>query len=130
MNSLEWLEVLVSFSLQVALLTLVTMAIERSCHNSQLKSKLWTTCFVSILALFATAMLFPLAKWFQPWQTFAPNELMQVATAESKLGIGLLSVWMIGSSIAFSNWIISTLRLERMIRHAEPLADLDSRLCT
>ncbi len=103
------------------------MAIERSCRNSQLKSKLWTTCFVSILALFATALLFPHAKWFQPWQTFAPNELMQVATAESKLGIGLLSVWMIGSSIAFSNWIICVLRLERMIRHAEPLTNADSQ---
>ncbi len=127
MNSLEGLEVVVSFSLQVALLTLTTLVVERSCCNSRLKSRLWTTCFVSLLALFAAALLFPHAKWFQPWQTFEPSELMQVATAESKLGIVLLSGWIIGSGLAFLSWFANTVRLEQMIRHAEPLTKADSQ---
>lgn len=127
MNSLEWLQFILSYLLQVSLVIALAMGLERWSTASRLKARIWTICYVSILMLFLTGIVLPRLQWFHPWSTLQPKDLFYVATAEDTAGRILLAIWVLGASVVATRWILHFLMLQRLLRSCPRLPALEYR---
>lgn len=127
MNSLEWLQFILSYLVQVSLVIAFAMGLERWSTASRLKARIWTVCYVSILMLFLTGIVLPRLQWFHPWSTLQPKELVFVATAEDMAGRFLLAIWVLGASVVTARWILHFIMLQRMLRSCPRLPAAEYR---
>lgn len=129
MNSLQWLQFILSYFIQVSLVVAAAMALERWTHSATIKTRIWTVCFVSLLGLLAVGLLLPRLNWFHPWSRLGPNELLTVANAGHVLGRSLLAIWILGACIMLARWAIRSLELRRFLRFCPLVSDdVNSRL--
>ena len=129
MSASQWLEVFVSFGVQVSLVVGLACWIERYAVSVRTRSSVWTTAFVSILVLFGMSMLLPRLHLFKPWSIIRPNAMLSIAETQIVVGRVLLSVWCIGAVVVVLNWMRRGWMLQRFMKRCEVLpADEESRL--
>ena len=127
MTAAQWLEVLVSYSVQVLAVIAACKLIERSIPRTPDRCAIWNTCFFSILILGCAAALLPRLHLLQPWSRMEPHVLLSVSTAQAVIGRMLLAIWCIGASVSLIRWVTRGYHLRRTLRRCEPLSPTDSQ---
>ncbi len=127
MNSLQWLQFMLSYFLQASLVIGVAWALERWTHAAEAKTRIWTGCFVSLLGLLAAGLLLPRLHWLHPWSRLGPKELLTIANAEHVLGRSLLAIWLCGSCVMLVRWLIRFMAMRSFMRSCSSLAEDDRR---
>jgi len=125
MTAAQWLEVLVSYSVQVLIVIAACRLIERSIPRTQDRCAIWNTCFFSMLILGCSAVLLPRLHLLQPWSRLQPHALLSVSTAQAVIGEMLLAVWCIGASVSLVQWMTRGYYLRRTLRQCERLSDVE-----
>jgi hypothetical protein len=115
MTATQWLEVLASFSLQVFVVTIAGMILERALWKSTDRCAIWNICFFSILFLACAAILLPRLHLFQPWSRLTPHELLSVAAIQAVIGKILLAMWAIGATLILLRWTVRSYLLRRSL---------------
>lgn len=116
MTSLHWLQFMLSYAIQVSLVVSAAWGLERWATASEVKTRIWTACFVSLIGLFATGLLLPHLQSFHPWSVLGPRELLAVANVQSVLGLMLLAIWVFGAGVMLVRWVVHFLSLNRFLR--------------
>lgn len=116
MNSLEWLQFMLSYALQVSLVIGVAWGLDRWTMPSRSKARIWTVCYVSILVLLFIGVVLPRMQWLHPWSTLQPKQLLLVATTEDALGRILLAIWVLGVGVVLTRWIVHFFMLQHILR--------------
>jgi bla regulator protein BlaR1 len=114
-NSLQWCEFMASYVFQASIVVGVVWGLERWTDASQLKTRIWSGCYVSLLLLFVAGLVLPRLQCFHPWSNLQPTELLLVANTENVLGQSLLAIWALGSSVMLARWIVQFFALHRFI---------------
>jgi bla regulator protein blaR1 len=125
MTAAQWLEVLVSYSVQVLIVIAACKLIDRSIPRTPDRCAIWNTCFFSILILGLSAVLLPRLHLLQPWSRLQPHTLLSVSTAQAVVGKLLLAVWCIGASVSLIRWVTRGYCLRRTLRECERLSPTD-----
>ena len=121
MTATQWLEVLLSFSLQVFVVILASSALERWLVKPADRCSIWSTCFVSILVLGSAGLLLPRLHLLRPWVFAEPETLIAAAAVERRIAEALVSVWCIGATFAIAKWMLRGVLLRRSVKHCEQL---------
>ncbi|TWT76156.1 BlaR1 peptidase M56 [Posidoniimonas polymericola] len=120
MNSLQWLQVLLSLSLQATLVIGVAWGMERWTDAAVTKSRVWNACFVSLLLLLAMGVLLPRLEWIHPWSGLGPKGLLAVANTEFVLGASLLAVWVGGVGVMIVRWCMQFFAVRSFLSRCPP----------
>lgn len=100
MNASLAFEVVVGVILQVSLLVLATVWLQRYVRDSRGLCRLWTICFIAILLLIAVAFLLPHRRMlFLPPSLSAPV-LLEIVAWQAWLIQGLAVVWLVGIAVS------------------------------
>jgi hypothetical protein len=121
MTATQWLEILVSYSLQVLVVVMACTWLERAIARTTDRCAVWNACFLSILVLGGAALLLPRLHLIQPWSRLQPQTLLTVSAAQAAIGRLLLAVWCIGASVSLIRWITRSHELRQMLRRCEHL---------
>ncbi len=125
-------EVAVALVLQVSLLVLASVWLQRHVRDSRGLCRMWTVCFVSILALIAVAFLLPHRRVFFLPPSLASHTLLEIVAWQARLIKGLAVIWLIGIAVslirrAFQCWLLVRFLKQRCVPATETqLAGLPS----
>ncbi len=125
MNSTQYLQVLLSLFLQSTLLILFVWTIRRWIQHSSTRVQLWSSLYVSLIAMLIAAFCLPRLQWLHPWSEVAPKALVNVLHAEHTIGVTLLAVWVMGMIVVASFRLFSMLRLQRLIAGCRLVTDTE-----
>jgi len=126
MTSGQFLELFVSLSVQVALVVIVTHWLGRLTQSETAQCRLWTGCFVGILALLVASASLPHPRLFRPWASVAMPTAAEMATLEARLGEGLFVVWGIGAAVALGLFAVQLIQTHRFLATCRPVELEDS----
>ncbi|WP_417734620.1 M56 family metallopeptidase [Rosistilla oblonga] len=129
MTSFEWLQIVLSYALQITLVLAFSWYLEWTLKSSQAKSRVWTSAFIGLGILLVAGLMLPKLQFFHPWSEIRPSVLLGVIEAEFIVGKTLLVLWVFGAAIVLSRWIFHFVQLHRFIRSTEPLDDERRRRC-
>lgn len=116
-------EVGVSLCWQISLIVLVTLGLQRWVGTAIGGCRLWTICFVSILALIAAALLLPHRRWFAFPDFVSHDALVFIATWQGSIVNGLLVVWAGGVLVKVLRRGLGCWQLLHFLdRHCAPLS--------
>lgn len=115
MNSLQWMQVLVSYSIQAAIVIGAAWAIEGWVNNAQLKTRVWSACYLSLLILLCLGLLLPRLEWFHPWSEVGPNQLLEAAKIQSVIGKALLALWLLGVAAMVVRWTLQAVHIRQFV---------------
>jgi len=118
MTTTQWLEVLLSFSLQVTLVLIVAYMLDRNARDSHTRSSIWTTVFWSVLLLVCSAVLLLRLHLFQPWSWLRPESVYSVVEAQILIGRLLLHIWGLGVGVGFVRWARQGYLLHRTLKRS------------
>lgn len=122
MTPADWLQFLLSYAVQAALVIGVAFGLDRWAHRAAtIQSRVWTACYVSLLGILVTGLLLPRLNWFHPWSEISPSGLLVAAEVEEVLGKVVLTVWLLGVAVVAIRCVIDFVRVQRFIA-ACPLA--------
>ncbi len=123
MNSVQWFQFIMSYAIQVSLVIGFAWGFERWTRPSQAKNRIWTACYISLLGLFAAGLVLPRLEFLHPWSTLQNQELLFVTSTENSLGILLLAIWVLGTSVMLVRWVVHFLRLHRFLQDCPVVAE-------
>jgi len=123
MTTAQWLEVLISFSVQVVMLISACTILERTVAQTSDRNTIWNTCFLSVLLLGANAVLLPRLRLFHPWSEVESQTVLSVSAVQSVVGTVVLSVWCVGAALSLLRWMLRAYWLRLTLRGCERLAD-------
>jgi beta-lactamase regulating signal transducer with metallopeptidase domain len=121
MTAAQWLEVALSYSLQVFLVVLVGCWLERRMRNSSDRCFVWNACFAVILFLGLWSILMPRFRIVQPWSYLDPHDLLQIGRVQGAIGRVLMFVWGIGAVIALVRWIMRAIWLRTTLSRCQQI---------
>lgn len=127
MNGSFAMEVGLALCVQVTLVVLVTMGLQRFVGRASSACRLWSICFVSILGLVAAAMLLPHRRLLAFPEFISPNVVAFVAKWQGTLVGVLIAVWITGMVIRTVRSGLGCLHLMRFFRNScQPLDQTQS----
>ncbi len=116
MNAAFATEVVTACCVQLTLIVMVTVGLQRWLGDARVTCRLWTTCFLSLLALLAAAMLLPHRRWLAFPESLSHQSVLQIVSWQSSLVAGLLAVWLTGVTVSLLRRGIRCLQLLRFLR--------------
>ncbi len=123
MTATQWLETLLSYSLQVVIVVATCRLLERAVPGTDDRCRIWNHCFLCVLILGCAAVLFPRLHFVQPWATLEPRTLLEVSSVQAVLGEALLAIWSIGSLASLVRWAQRSQSLRRVLQRCTRVAD-------
>jgi beta-lactamase regulating signal transducer with metallopeptidase domain len=127
MTAAQWMEVIVSYSLQVLVVISIGRVLERVVPRTGDRCAVWHTCFFCILILGCAAIVLPRLHLIQPWSRVEAQTLLTVSTAQGVIGRVLLAVWCLGASVSLIRWAHQGVALRRTMRRCEQLSESEVR---
>lgn len=116
------IEVGLALCVQVTLVVLVTVVLQRFVDQSSSACRLWSICFVSILGLVAAAVLLPHRRLLAFPEFISPNVIALVAKWQGTIAAFLIAVWVAGMVIRIVRSGLGCIRLMRFFRNScQPL---------
>jgi beta-lactamase regulating signal transducer with metallopeptidase domain len=126
MTPAEWLQFLLSYSVQAALVIGVAFGLDQWSHRaSTAQSRVWTACYVTLLGVLAAGLLLPRMVWLHPWSEISPSGMLIAAEVENVLGKLILATWLLGAGVVVMRCVIEFLRVQRFIASC-PAVSTDS----
>jgi beta-lactamase regulating signal transducer with metallopeptidase domain len=132
MTAAQFLEVIVSLPVQVALLVFATHMLARLTNRDAVLSRLWTGCHVLILALTLRAFLLPRLRPLAFWPSRESFPAVEVVLVEQRIGQGLFVLWITGAAYAALRFLLGWFQVQRFLKscHPFPEAKWDCVFCT
>jgi len=121
-NAFEWLQLLLSYAVQLTLVIVIAWCLEARVTSSKSKSKVWTGSFAGVMILFASGFLLPRLQLLHPWTRMEPVELLGVVETQFIVAKTLLTIWLIGIAAVVVHWIWQFSQIQRFIRSARQLS--------
>ena len=122
MTSFLLFEVASSLCVQVALIVAACSLIARWIGDARWCCRLWTICFVSIIAIIAAGMLLPHRRIFNSPDAESSRTMLAIVTWQSRLVVLLVAVWMVGVAGSLLRKIVLCWQLSRFIhRRCQPI---------
>ena len=121
MTSTQFLELAISLSVQVALVIIMVQWLGRLVNSERMQCRLWTLCYVVLLALIGVALLFPHPRLFQPWASISTQNVSTLVTIEMQLGRVLFYVWLTGAAISLIVFLIRSFQVYRFLNTCQPV---------
>lgn len=121
MTPAEFLEMILSLSLQTALIVLATCAATWMVSADAIRSRLWAACHVLIIAATLRGFLFPRLRMIHPWSAISPAAAVELALFEHRTGQVLLVVWAAGTCISTLLLLRSCWKIRRFLKTCRPV---------
>ena len=116
MTPVEWLQFLLSYSVQAATIIGVAYGLDHWAHRaSTVQSRVWTACYVTLLGVLTAGLLLPRIEWLHPWRCLSSSTVLVAAEVESVLGNLLLTIWLLGAAVVVTRCAIEFVRVQRFI---------------
>ncbi len=128
MNPAQFLELLISLSLQVAVVILLTSLACRFARVPSVHCQLWSLCHVLLLGLTASALLLPHVRLIRPWRAVSAETVEHVASYESVVGQVAFGLWATGASWALCALVWQWAKAGRFLKTCRPAAWTDAEL--
>tara|TARA_R110002111_G_scaffold247140_2_gene310070 strand:+ start:80696 stop:81829 length:1134 start_codon:yes stop_codon:yes gene_type:complete len=119
MTATQFLELVVSLSVQAAIVIIVTHWLGRLVNNERIQCRLWTICYVVLLTLIVVALLFPHPRFFQPWASIGTQNVTTLVTIEMQIGRVLFWVWLAGAAISLLVFTLRSFQVNRFLKTCE-----------
>ncbi len=122
MSPIQVLEVVVSLSIQIALLVgLTSLLARRNSTSGVLTERLWTTCLIVVCAVIPAVLALPSLRLMPA--AWLNNVLTSTGTlAFRRLAWGLIAIWGTGAGLAFFALLAGWCRTARFLKHdVEPV---------
>lgn len=121
MDVTRFLGILLSVSVQAAVVVLLTQGLCRLTQNARIRCRLWTTAYVLLLGLIAAAILLPHYRMFHPWQKLSQQSAITVALSLRGIGQVALGIWLTGVAVSLLLLMLGWYRAVRFVRRCRPL---------
>ncbi len=122
MTATQFLELLISLTLQSSVVIAVTYWLCRLVETPRVQCRLWNLCFVMLLMMCVMGALLPHLRIFHPWSGLAPSTVATLAMTEGVLGRGLLWLWGVGAALSLVLVIREWRRAIRFLETCQPLS--------
>jgi beta-lactamase regulating signal transducer with metallopeptidase domain len=117
MNSSLAFEIAISLCFQVTLVVATCAGLQRRLADARWACRLWTVCFVSIIAIIVAGLLLPHRRLFSFPDMAFRETMLAVVTWQGRIGIALLSVWAIGVIVFLTRRALLCWRLMRFLKY-------------
>ncbi len=121
MSSTQFLELVVSLSVQVAIVIIITHWLGRLVESERIQSRLWTVCYGILLTLILVAVLFPHPRFLNPWNQISVDHASTLVSIEMQLGRVLFWVWLGGTVLSLMVFILRAMLVNRFLRSCQPV---------
>ena len=121
MTPTQFLELIVSVSLQVALVVIATHWIGRLADDERTQSRLWTACYALLLTLVFSAVVLPHVRLFHPLRPLARPLAAEIVSLELQAGKILFFSWLTGCAVSFGLFFYRTMQAEKFLRTCQPV---------
>ncbi len=128
MTSSQFLELVVSLSLQVAFVVIVTHWLGRLVKDTRKQCHLWTVCFVALLGLILGAILLPHLRLFPPLASIDSPHAATMVSVETEIGHLIFYVWIIGAFVSLLLFAVRSLQASLFLKTCQPVDDDDQIL--
>lgn len=122
MTAFEWLQIVLSYGVQITLVLAVAWYLDWTLKSSEAKSRVWTSAFLGLGVLLAAGLMLPKLQLFHPWSEIHPSILLGVIETEFVVGKTLLILWFFGVLVVLSRWVWHFFRLHQFIRSTHSLS--------
>lgn len=116
MNALHWFQFLISFALQVTIVSIIACQIERRCKDATTKTRLWSSYYLCVIGLLAAGLLLPRIHWSNPWQALTDRNLIRLVHLENTAVAVLLCTWLLGIVLLAVRWSYGSRQLSLFIQ--------------
>ncbi|MHC4879066.1 MAG: M56 family metallopeptidase, partial [Planctomycetota bacterium] len=116
MTATEFLELIVSVSLQAVVVVAATYWIGRLTDNERLRCRLWTVCYALLMLLVVNAAMLPHVRLMQPMRPLTRPLATEVVSLELQIGRVLFWGWVLGAVGALALLVYRTFQAERFLR--------------
>lgn len=127
MTTAQWIEVLLSFSLQVLIVIAAGSLLERWVGRNADRAAVWNTCFLAVLLLGVGAVLLPRMHLFHPWLLTDSQTILTANAAQTALGVVVLAIWCLGMAFLLARWILRAYCLRCAARRCARLSDAEAQ---
>tara|TARA_R110002095_G_scaffold181639_1_gene158901 strand:+ start:2678 stop:3823 length:1146 start_codon:yes stop_codon:yes gene_type:complete len=121
MSSTQFLELVVSLSVQVAIVIIITHWLGRLVESERIQSRLWTVCYGILLTLILVAVLLPHPRFLNPWNQISVDHASTLVSIEMQLGKVLFWVWLGGTVLSLMVFILRAMLVNRFLRSCQPV---------
>ncbi|HBL43248.1 MAG TPA: hypothetical protein DDZ90_07625 [Planctomycetaceae bacterium] len=121
MSSTQFLELVVSLSVQVAIVIIITHWLGRLVESERIQSRLWTVCYGILLTLILVAVLFPHPRFLNPWNQISVDHASTLLSIEMQLGKVLFWVWLGGTVLSLMVFILRAMLVNRFLISCQPV---------
>ena len=112
----QFLEILISLSLQAAIVVLLSSWACRIARTPSLQCRLWNLCHLVLLGLTAAALLLPHPRILRPWRLASTETVGRVASAESVIGRVAFWIWAAGAACSLTILMYQWIRAARFLK--------------
>ncbi|WP_437191598.1 M56 family metallopeptidase [Planctomicrobium sp. SH527] len=130
MTSAQFLEFLISVSIQAAFIVGMTSWLCRIVETPHLQCRLWNTCHLLLLLVALTGMVLPHFRAPVPWQLLSPHVVEQVVVTQAIVGRSLLVIWILGTSVSTLSFIREWERAFRFLKSCRVANEQEMELLT
>lgn len=123
MNPMDFLELILSLSLQASVVVLVAHGLSRLTRDERMQCLLWQMCFGGLLAVTAIALALPHVRWTAARPVLDRQTTATIAHWELRIGTGLFVVWCIGAGLTLVVGIVRWFRLRQFLATCKELED-------
>ena len=131
MTSVQWAQILLSLFCQTSLLILVSLYTENLATSSRSRVRIWASCCTGGFLLLAMGLSLPRLQLVNPWTGLGPETIVEIVWSQHFLGIGLITIWLLGMFVMICHWLVGHFRLRQLLRccralDAEQMAKVSS----
>lgn len=124
MNSLQFLEFLITISLHAAILVGATAFLCRAAQSARLHCDLWNLCNVLLLLITIAGAILPhLRVVGNPWQSLSPGTLRHFVITEAAVGQFALIGWCAGMILSLATLISEWFTATRFLKSCRRATD-------
>lgn len=116
MTATQFLELIVSVSLQAVVVVAATYWIGRLTDSERVRCRLWTVCYSLLLLLVVNAAVLPHVRLLQPMRPLTRPLAAEVVSLELQLGRVLFWGWAFGAAGSLALLVYRTVQAERFLR--------------
>ncbi|QDS91496.1 Methicillin resistance mecR1 protein [Roseimaritima multifibrata] len=109
-------EVGATLCLQISVVIALTAALQRWIGDARFGCRLWTICFLSIIALLAVGVLLPHRRLFGGAVDFQRETVLAIVMWQGRLTIALAAVWGAGVLVFLGRRLVRCLQLLRFLK--------------
>ena len=121
MSSTQFLELVVSLTVQVSIVIIATHWLGRLVESERVQSRLWTVCYGILLSLILVSVLLPHPRFLNPWNQLSMNHASTLLSIEMQMGQFLFWIWLGGTVLSLMVFLFRAWQVNRFLKSCQPV---------